>query len=257
MPNSSPLGIALFALTGMGNSALRSLVDAKLPVKLLVTREEKGAFPYYACDPVMDLATQLNVPIQFELPSPEALRKQGIDTLICATFHKILGESLTSIAKLAINVHPGAIPSNKGASPIFWSLARGADSTAITIQRLAKKIDSGEVYCAKKIRILEDDTQGSLRKRIDERAGTLLAEKLWGIYSGKIQATDPGIEGEETLRKFDPGTDCNLTGDEPDFDQRARACLPWPGVRLGGHLITDIAELRRIVPLRNGAKLRL
>lgn len=50
-----------------------------------------------------------------------------------------------------LNVHPSLLPALKGAAPIQWALARGLQSTGVSIQTLGTSFDSGEVLSREEI----------------------------------------------------------------------------------------------------------
>ena len=87
----------------------------------------------------------------------EIIKKQIInqktDIIIVAGF-KILKESLFSLAReLSLNIHPGILPQNKGSTPVKWSIYLRKKHTGISIHKLSKKVDSGEMIYLKKIRL--------------------------------------------------------------------------------------------------------
>lgn len=50
-----------------------------------------------------------------------------------------------------LNVHPSLLPALKGAAPIQWAIARGLQSTGVSIQTLGTSFDSGEVLSRKEL----------------------------------------------------------------------------------------------------------
>ncbi|CAN2170179.1 Fmt Methionyl-tRNA formyltransferase [Candidatus Nanopelagicaceae bacterium] len=51
-----------------------------------------------------------------------------------------------------INLHPSLLPIGRGADPIFWSIVDGLPQGA-TIHRVAKTIDSGEIYTQEEVEL--------------------------------------------------------------------------------------------------------
>lgn len=59
----------------------------------------------------------------------------------------ILREKLFEIPKLgSINLHSGKVPEYRGSAPGFWELYNGETEVGITIHRVAKKLDAGDVW---------------------------------------------------------------------------------------------------------------
>ena len=50
-----------------------------------------------------------------------------------------------------LNVHPSLLPALKGAAPIQWAIARGLQSTGVSIQTLGTSFDSGDVLSKKEV----------------------------------------------------------------------------------------------------------
>ncbi len=88
-----------------------------------------------------------------ELSIEDFIKSSNIDIIIVAGF-KILKESTFSLAKeFSINIHPGILPANKGSSPVQWSIYLKKKYTGISIHKLSKKIDSGEIIYSEKFKL--------------------------------------------------------------------------------------------------------
>src|SRR4051812_15129291 len=121
--------IALFALTGLGNSILRSLATNKIEVAIVVTRKEKGAFPYYEEISITAEAQSLGIPVAFDLPSGAWLKENHVNCILTATFHQLIPETLIQSVEYALNLHPPLLPAYRGASPFFWVIKNGEKKT--------------------------------------------------------------------------------------------------------------------------------
>ena len=65
---------------------------------------------------------------------------------------KIPVEWLSGV-KAKINIHCGKLPKYAGVMPIFWQINDGLHEISITLQDIAKEIDSGKIFIEKKINL--------------------------------------------------------------------------------------------------------
>jgi|YNPMSStandDraft_1061717.scaffolds.fasta_scaffold01723_5 methionyl-tRNA formyltransferase len=80
--------------------------------------------------------------------------KNKIDYAVVVDFAYIIDEDIFQIAKnYFINIHPSLLPLYRGASPIQYTLLNNERITGITIQKMVKECDAGDILCSKTIDI--------------------------------------------------------------------------------------------------------
>lgn len=68
------------------------------------------------------------------------------DAFVIAGFPKLLPPSALKLARFGgLNVHPGALPAERGPAPLFWALKAGQDRIRITIHVVDAGEDSGDI----------------------------------------------------------------------------------------------------------------
>ncbi|MBO8130452.1 MAG: methionyl-tRNA formyltransferase [Candidatus Marinimicrobia bacterium] len=141
--------------------------------------------------PVKKLAEDLGLPI-LQPDSLESevflnqIRSFNADIFVVVAF-KILPESLLEIPPMgAINLHASLLPKYRGAAPINWALINGEKKTGITIFKIRKKVDTGEILYQKSVEINEDDTAGVLSQKLANLGGESLVKVLDLLEEGKI-----------------------------------------------------------------------
>lgn len=175
------MNVCLFALTGFGNSVLSSLLKLKeIRSFLVITRKEKGPFPYYCCDQLVDLCRKKSIKsiyhTNFKL-THEIVNKFSPDVIIISTFHKKIPKYTLRIAKIAaINIHPSLLPKYRGPNPTNWAIISGERSSGITIHLAGDALDKGDILFQRKISICGMN-DGQLRKYL---------AKLTGDHIGKF-----------------------------------------------------------------------
>lgn len=129
----------------------------------------------------------------------------------------------------AINVHASLLPQYRGGAPIHKAIIDGQTKTGISIMRMVKRMDAGDVMAMSEVDIRHDDTVGTLHDKLQEAAATLLRESLLVLLSGHAvwQAQD------ETQATFA----YNITKEQEfiSFNRPAaevynhiRGLIPWP-----------------------------
>lgn len=236
--------VVLFALTGIGNSTLQSLVSMGNKPILLVTRREKSHFPYYPLQNIASVAAEMGVPVSYgEEGEEEALQLQP-DIIIVATYHRILSTQLVKSVKYAFNLHPSLLPRYRGPCPFFWALINGERETGMTVHYITDQLDQGDIVLQKRILIMQDETQGSLRARLAGLSAEVVRELLNKLEKGDLQA----VKQDEALATYFPKIPdsqkyIDFSAGAEKVIQQIRALTPWPGAMLKVK-IKNIHEMR-------------
>ena len=152
--------------------------------------------------------------LQFEKVNQhiDEVKKLKFDMFVTASFGQILSSEFLALG-LGLNVHPSLLPKLRGATPIQTALMQNLKSTGVTIQRMVKEMDAGEILEQQEVQIAGDDDYASLEKKLAEVACRLLKEALEKVEDGSAEFR-PQI-GEPTftrlIKKEDGFLDFNLT----------------------------------------------
>jgi methionyl-tRNA formyltransferase len=186
--------------------------------------------------PVKELALELNIPtIQPEKLKQEdamdQLRAWSPDVIVVAAYGQILKKDVLDLPQFGcINVHASLLPRWRGAAPINTAILHGDEKTGVTIMKMDAGLDTGPMLAHRSIRILPDDTAGSVFQTLSTLGAELLIETLPDYLSGEIHP-QPQLEEGATyapmLKKEDGRLDFNA--DVHELERRVRAFNPWPG----------------------------
>jgi methionyl-tRNA formyltransferase len=168
----------------------------------------------------------------------EAVAALKPDLLAVFAYGRIFGPKFLSLFPLGgINVHPSLLPRWRGPSPIPYAiLARDAE-TGISVQRLALRLDSGDVLARQHLPLGGRETAGELSEWAAGAGAELLAAVLPLIAEGS-ETAEPQDEALATwsrqMSKDDGLVDWSRSA--LDIDAMVRAYAPWPGAwtTLGG-----------------------
>jgi methionyl-tRNA formyltransferase len=85
----------------------------------------------------------------------------------------------------SINIHASLLPKYRGGAPIHKAIIDGQTETGISIMRMVKRMDAGDVMAQSKVLITPDDTVGTLHDKLQLSAAELLRECLPILLQGK------------------------------------------------------------------------
>ena len=178
-------------------------------------------------------AQELNLISAIDVNSPqtvEALRVFEPDLILVAAFGQILKKDILEMPKIScLNVHASLLPKYRGAAPIQRAIWNGDTKTGITIQKMARKLDTGDILLQREMDIKPEETSGELMARLATLGGECLVDAVRLIESGKHSFT-PQDDSQATLAP-------KITREEAmlDWNRKAselfddiRAFQPWP-----------------------------
>lgn len=218
--------------------SLKALNDYGCKVPLVVTRADqpKGRGRKVAAPPVKLIAMELNYPvIQPDTLKTEEFYKKIIkihpDLIVVVAFGHILPEKILKIPTFgAINVHASLLPKHRGPAPIHRSIINGDTETGITIMRMDKGLDTGDILLTSKEPIFADDTAQSLHDRLADAGADLLKNALTRIENNTLVPV-PQDHSDATyapmLYKKEGRIDWTHSADQ--IERLIRGMTPWPG----------------------------
>ena len=249
------LRIVFFGTPEFGRTVLGGIVDSPHEVLGVVTNPDRpsGRGRKTRPGPVAALAREsaleLVQPETLRDPQTQArLREFDADVFAVAACGFILPEAVLEMPRLApVNAHASILPALRGAAPIERAILEGLDETGVTIQRMVREVDAGEVLSVRRTPIGARETAASLRKRLAAIAAGLLPEILTKIESGDI-TPEPQDESRVTYAPRLTREDRAIRWSEPAvaIDRRVRAFSPKPGAfaaqpeELGARLVKII-----------------
>lgn len=113
--------------------------------------------------------------------------KRKPDLFVSIFINQVFKSKLLSIpSKGTINMHPAYLPSYRGLSPTFWSLAHNKRKIGITIHEINDEtIDTGKLLAQKTIPIEKSDTEYHLFWKCVLQGIPLLKEVIKNISKGR------------------------------------------------------------------------
>ena len=125
----------------------------------------------------------------------EILKNIAPDAIVVVAYGKILPERILDLPKHGcINGHASLLPKYRGASPIQWAIVCGESETGVTIQRMDKGIDTGDILGVSKVKIEPDEISDELFERLSVVTAKLLVETLQKAEHGTLDAVKQNEE---------------------------------------------------------------
>jgi len=95
------------------------------------------------------------------------LRKKNINLICLAGFMKILSKNfIKKFDGKIINIHPSLLPKYKGLNTHERVITNKEKFSGCTVHEVTSKLDSGRIIIQKKVKILKNETPGSLAKKV-------------------------------------------------------------------------------------------
>lgn len=173
---------------------LEAIIKAGHEVSAVVTQpdKQKGRGKEVQMTPVKQCALKHGIPILQpvkirEQETVEELKNYPADLFVVAAFGQLLSEEILSMPRFGcVNIHASLLPAYRGAAPIQWVILNGETRTGVTIQQMAKGLDTGDMLLKKTVEIDEKETGASLHDKLMLTGAALIVEVLPKIEKGEL-----------------------------------------------------------------------
>lgn len=218
--------------------ALDSIIDAGHQVVLTVTQPDKprGRGKEVQITPVKACAVKHDIPVFQpvkirESEAVEKLRECRADVFVVAAFGQILTEEILNMPKFGcINIHASLLPKYRGAGPIQRVILDGMKETGITIMKMDKGVDTGDMLMQSVVPIDEKETGDSLHDKLAIEGAKLIVEALSRIEKGDIAPVKQNDDEASFAGKLDKSMGkIDWNNDAVKIERLVRGLNSWPG----------------------------
>jgi UDP-4-amino-4-deoxy-L-arabinose formyltransferase/UDP-glucuronic acid dehydrogenase (UDP-4-keto-hexauronic acid decarboxylating) len=179
----------VFAYHNMGIVGLEALVRAGFEMPVVFThKDDPNENCWFAS--VSEWAQKRGIPCKCpeDVRSPEwvdFILRLAPEMIFSFYWRTMLPDTILSIPKMgAYNLHGSLLPYYRGRAPVNWVLVNGETQTGVTLHRMVKQADAGEIVGQRGAPIAFDDTALSLFNKLCAAAGDLLDEVLPQMKAG-------------------------------------------------------------------------
>ena len=171
-------------------SILQAVIDAELPVALVVTDRRCGA---------IEVAENAGVPVEliertdfskafdrdgYTRLIVESLKHHDIELVAMAGFGTIIPGIWDSYPDRVLNTHPALLPAFPGMHGARDALAYGVKVTGCTVHFATPEMDAGPILAQEAVPVLPDDTEETLHERIKQVERRLYPATIKRVMEG-------------------------------------------------------------------------
>lgn len=192
----------VFAYHNLGCLGLKALTEAGYDIQAVFTHTDDPSETRFFSS-VAHQAAELGLPVfsPEDVNHPvwvERIREWNPEVIFSFYYRNMIGDDILSLARLGgFNLHGSLLPRYRGRAPINWALLKGEQETGLTLHRMVKKADAGDMVGQCTVSIEDSDTALSLHTKLCAAAEPLLADLLPKIKSGTFAIT-PQNEADAT-----------------------------------------------------------
>lgn len=205
------------------------IIHSTYPISLVVTIPDS---------PVEHPAKQLNIPVLKTTKLDEDLINNVAqlkpDFLIVEDYGLILPKKLLDLPKYApLNIHHSLLPKYRGPSPAPAAILAGESVSGVTIIKMDKEVDSGDILAQEKYPLSKNETTDSLLTVLNETGGQLMISVIKQYLEDSIKPIAQNSKEANYTKHFtrqDGYFDINTPPEPEILDRMIRAYHPWPGV---------------------------
>ncbi len=155
------------------------------------------------------------------------------DLIIVFAFSQFLNSKILDLPKLGcFNIHTSLLPKYRGAAPIQYALLNGDKSTGVSIQKMVKKMDAGDIAHSLSIEIKKEWKAPELYEELKTLSQNCLNEFLNMALKNSISfktQDESQVSFAPTIKKTDGFIDFK-SSTRNDVLNKLRAFMPWPGI---------------------------
>jgi methionyl-tRNA formyltransferase len=156
----------------------------------------------------------------------------NLDFMVVLAFAQFLGSKVLNAPKMGcFNIHTSLLPKYRGAAPIQYALLNGDKDTGVSIQKMVKKMDAGDIVHSHPLKIAPTENGGQLYTRLKYQAALAMNDLITKILSNELKPEaqdETKVSFAPTLKKEDGFLDFKNSSMEKIINQ-IRALDPWPG----------------------------
>lgn len=117
------------------------------------------------------------------------LKKFSPDLAVAADYGLMIPDDVIALPKLeTLNIHFSRLPNYRGPSPVQYTILNGGNEAWISIIKLVRKLDAGDIVSQKKVSLSGDETTGSLYKKLFSIASVDLPAVLTDFALNRIKS---------------------------------------------------------------------
>ncbi len=158
------------------------------------------------------------------------LQELDPELIVVAAYGRILPDDILALPpRGCVNVHSSLLPKYRGAAPINWAILQGEAQTGVTIQRMVRNMDAGDIILQRATPIGETEDAASLYDRLAQMGGELVVEAVARIQAGTAVCTPQDHSKATQAPMLSKAlSHINWTRSAWEVHNQIRGLVPWP-----------------------------
>ncbi len=239
--------IIFFGTEDFSAVSLQKLIDEGFEVAGIITKPDskKGRGQKLQSPKVKKIGEKFKIPILQPQKMNEIIEfvqnfKNPVGVLV--SFGRIVPQEIIDLFTPAIvNVHPSLLPKYRGPSPIESAILNGDTKTGVSLMKLSKEMDAGDVYSQEEIKLSKTETASELYKICGKIGAEMLVRDLPKIISGELKGEKQDSSQAEycqLLKKSDSILNPeNQTAKQAEQQIRAFEIFPKSKIQIDDYLV--------------------
>ncbi|MCS6885129.1 MAG: methionyl-tRNA formyltransferase [Acidobacteriota bacterium] len=160
----------------------------------------------------------------------ELLSTLSPEIAIVVAYGRIIPEWILEIPQFGfINSHFSLLPAYRGAAPINWAIACGEKITGVSVMKMVKELDAGDILLQQPVEIVEEETAPELAARLSLLGAELISKALHNLHLLKPVPQDHSKATFAPILKREDGKIVWQQLTASQVCARVRGFQPWPG----------------------------
>lgn len=185
--------------------------------------------------PVKKLSLEHKIPVltPTNIKDPDFIKEiteLNADIWLVIGYGKILSQSFINLMpNKIVNIHPSLLPKYRGPAPIQSSLINGDSETGVTLMKIDKYMDHGDIIAQESLDLPKSDTYIELEAKLVDLSYKLLDEYLEDYILDKIKAKPQNHELASIIHFVQkPDGLINWNNSAEIIYNQYRAFILWP-----------------------------
>ena len=185
--------IIFFGTEDFSAVSLQKLIDENFEIAGIITKPDskKGRGQKLQSPKVKKIGEKFKIPVLQPQKMGEIVDfvktfENPVGVLV--SFGRIIPQEIIDLFTPAIvNVHPSLLPKYRGPSPIESAILNGDSKTGVSLMKLSKEMDAGDVYSQEEIKLSKTETASELYEICGKVGAEMLVRDLPKIISGELK----------------------------------------------------------------------
>ncbi|MGJ0482749.1 bifunctional UDP-4-amino-4-deoxy-L-arabinose formyltransferase/UDP-glucuronic acid oxidase ArnA [Pantoea agglomerans] len=251
----------VFAYHDMGCVGINALLSAGYEITAIFTHNDVATENAFFGS-VARLAAEHGIPVYApdEANHPiwlDRIRTMAPEMIFSFYYRNLLSDEILQCAeKGAFNLHGSLLPKYRGRAPLNWALVNGERETGVTLHRMVKRADAGNILAQQTVAIEDQDNALTLHRKLTQAAEQLLNDVLPRLRKGEVSEW-PQDESQATRVGRRTAEDGRIDWNQPaeTIHNLVRAVTdPWPGAFAFAGSVKFIVWKSRVHPEQHQVK---